>query len=372
MKLEKIKLGFTLVEVIVAVSLFATVGLLVLTVFVNITKIQGRLAMENAIYEDARFMMERISREIRNNAINFEEYFNKDLQENNTYGETFGCYAAQFYNPGLDIDNSSTPKSPPGSLGAFCNNGDPYIGQDCVVYKPSVDLNTGQYPYLGAPNPTLSNAFCPKYPTSLGAGGSALTCNPENLNSTDELYLINKDGTIATIFAKKKVTDDQYALGMLKLAGEDQNKDGVFETWKGCTGRDFCCADGFSCPFGVGGLTKLEDSLDFSKAGSGIYTGFVPISPLRSNIVSLEFIVTPGEDPRKAFAEFGSITQPMVRISLTVQPSKDQLAKFGNPSDENIPTIVLQNTISSRIQTEVKSYIGPDTQKLAKCKLSNS
>lgn len=325
--------------------------------------------MENAIYEDARFMMERISREIRNNAINFEEYYNKNLPGDNQYGETYGCYAAQFYNPGNDLGNMGAIYFP-GSLGAFCNDGTPYIGQDCVVYKPSVDLNTGQYPYLGATNnPDPSNAFCPKYPNE---GGGPLSCTTQNLNSTGELYLIDKDGRTETIFAKKKVGDDQYALGMIKKIGEDTNKDGIFETWKGCTSNEFCCADGFSCPSGVGGLTKLEDSLDFSNSGSGIYTGFIPISPLRSNITSLEFVVTPGEDPRKAFAEFGSITQPLVRISLTVQPSKDQLAKFGNPSDENIPTIVLQNTISSRIQTEVKSYIGPDTQNLAKCMLSNS
>jgi prepilin-type N-terminal cleavage/methylation domain-containing protein len=50
-KIFKKSRGLTLVEILVAVSLFSTVGLMALTVFINITRIQGRLSLENAISE---------------------------------------------------------------------------------------------------------------------------------------------------------------------------------------------------------------------------------------------------------------------------------------------------------------------------------
>lgn len=373
------KNGFTLIEVLVAVSLFAIVGMLTLTVFINITRIQGRLNLENAIYEDARFMLERISREIRNNAIDYEEYYNKALPGDLEYGKVYGCYAAQFYNPGQG--NYITPNltDTVGTLGAQCSDDGTsnakslYTGQDCVVFKPSIDLNTGVYPYKGASVMPLveSNAFCPNYP----GNGSICTPNPSNLRH--ELYLIDKSGQVETIFARKKVASapsDQYALAVVNKIGEDSNNDGVTEKWNGCTNNIFCCSKEYDCPATkvLGGLQKLEESLLFDNGGSGIYVGFIPLSPLRSDVTQLDFQIVPGNDPQKAFADANSVFQPMVRVTLKVQPSADQLARYGNQTD--IPTIVLQTTISSRIQSEVKSYLGPDSEglKAAGCNLTSS
>ena len=224
------KQGFTLIEVLVAVSLFAVVSMLALTVFVNIIRIQNRLTMENAIYEDARFMMERISREIRNNAIDYEEYYNKAL--NQKYGTLYGCYAAQFYNPGTGNYKTLGALSLfPGTLGAQCNDKSLYTGQECVVYKPSIDLNTGTYPYKGAsPLPVMAqptaNAFCPIYPPAITPSPA---CTPKDgINVATELYLIDKNGAVKTMYARKKVaaTPDQYALAMVEKTGEDSNNGG--------------------------------------------------------------------------------------------------------------------------------------------------
>lgn len=368
-KIFKKSRGLTLVEILVAVSLFSTVGLMALTVFINITRIQGRLSLENAIYEDARFMMERISRSIRNNAIDYEEYFNKGVSPANEYGKLYGCYAAQFYNPGQNIDVLGNET--PGKLGAQCNDGTPYSGQECVVFKPSIDINTGMYPYRGAsiPAPVESTAFCPQY---LNAG---LSCNAlAPAATTSELYLINKDGNAKTFFAKKLVkttpaNEKEYALSMFEKIGEDKNSDGITESWKNCKdGNPLCCASEYDCK----DLTTLEASL----SSGDVYKGFVPLSPLRTNVTKLEFQIMPTEDPRKAFAEPGYISQPRVRITLSVQPSAAQLNRFGNPAKADIPTIVLQTTVSSRIQSEVKSYLGPDTYKIGNgavpaCMLTN-
>ncbi|MCC6643507.1 type II secretion system protein, partial [Candidatus Peregrinibacteria bacterium] len=251
------KRGFTLIEVLVAVSLFGAVGMMVITVFFNIIRIQGRLALENAIYEDARFMMERMARSIRNNAVDYEEYFNKKAKPGTPYqyGDLYGCYAAQFYNPGKGKAGSIVTN--PGQLGAICNDATQYQGQDCVVYKPSVDINTGIYPYKGKTIFTDSNAFCPK--DSFGG----LTCTDQSSYAVDELYLIDKDGRSKTIFAKKLVGDspvNEYALAILKKNGQDSNSDGIYETWRKASGTSkFLCDSNYDCP---DTLTSLESTLD--------------------------------------------------------------------------------------------------------------
>lgn len=355
------KRAYTLVEILIAVTLFATVGLISLTIFINITRIQVQLALENAIYEDARFMMERLSRSVRNNAVNYEEYFNKAINTNNRYGELFGCYAAQFYNPGTTKPGNLTVNL--GYLGAFCNDTTPYTGQACVVYKPSIDLNTGKYPYYGAPPgppaPLASNAFCAAYPTGFGVSA----CTPTNDNLVHELYLISADGTRETIFARKNVNNvtNEYALAMVEKVGEDVNRDGLTETWNACSGGNtYCCETNYDC--NLGALT-LEGTLS-SGLAANIYKGFVPISPLRTTVTRLDFLITPGEDPRKAFAEADVVMQPRVMITIEVRPTAQQVALVGYPAGVGVPSIVLQTTVSSRIQSEVKSYLGPGSHSL--------
>lgn len=346
--------GFTLIEVLVSVSLFSIIGLIAINIFINITRIQGRLALENAIYEDARFMMERMSRSIRSNTIDYEEYFNKAVSKDHLYGEFFGCYAAQFYNPG--IGSPTDLYKPVGTLGAFCNDGKPYYGQDgCVVFKPSIDLNTGEYPYKGAPVPlgmaVPSNAFCPVYVFGGPAG-----CTVKNDNETKELYLINRDGNTKTIFALKTVSQAplKKSLAMVEILGEDANGDGLTEKWKDCKSGSnaLCCANDYSCDT----VATLEETL----LSGDIYTGFIPISPLRTNVTHLSFRISPGDDPHKAFAEADTLTQPRVVITLEARPSDEELEKLGLTSVDFSP-IVLQTTISPRVQSEVKSYFAADT-----------
>jgi len=360
--LRKKSSGQTLVEILVAIGLFATASMLALEVFVNVTRMQGRIALENAIYEDARFMMERMSRAVRSNTVDYEEYFNKGISATNQYGDLYGCYAAQFYNPGLGkaTDYDVTP----GNLGAFCTDGTglvPYVGQEnCVVYKPSVDFNTGRFPYSGSPKTsTPSNAFCPA--ALLSSPGCAVLDTPY---SVDQLYLIDRDGKTKTIFALKTVNDTppESALAILKLTGKDANNDGITEQWRNCglTPKDsFCCASGFDCEKTLA-LPNLESTLTYSATSN--YVGFVPISPLRSNVTGLKIMISPSEDPHKAFAEgSGIVMQPKVTIILTVKPTQAQLNKYGNLAASDVPSVTLQTTISSRIQSEVKSYLGSGT-----------
>ena len=373
-----VKKGFTLVEVLIAASIFTIVSLIAVTVFVNVLRIQRRVALENAIYEDARVMMERIAREVRENTVDYEEYYNKasdqdvafagltGLNTRNPYGNRYGCYSKRFYNPGTDGNHSGD-----NPFGALCSNGNtPENDPGCIINKNTLDINTGQNPYAGyVPSvddlPEFANAFCDKnYTTGLnadaqcGQGGDVI-----NHNVQDQLYLINSTGNQKTMLAKKEINNSpsEHALSLLRLTGEDNDNDGIVETWGTPTASDtahqcsnganqFCCSTGFDCT----SATTLEGTLTYSVGN--LYKGFVPISPTRTDVVSLKFFVAPLEDPRKAFAE--TITadaiqqQPHVTIVLTVQPS--EAARSGFTGD--IPKVTIQTTVTSRVYNEVKSF----------------
>lgn len=378
-KISKIRGAFTLVEVLIAASIFTIVSLIGINVFVNVIRIQKRVALENAIYEDARVMMERIAREIRSNTVDYEEYYNKAMDQEagfssitglgakNPYGNRYGCYAKRFYNPGTDGPEYL-------NFGAMCAADGSTVSSnpDCIIDKTTLDINTGQNPFAGfspavSPNkdPESANAFCDyTFAGDVVCGKAA----DSDHNVQNQLYLINAQGTQKTIFASKEIAPAvagppavpaEHALALLRLTGQNPDKDSVYERWRDCDpsvapGNAFCCSPGFDCSGIVAGSDSLENTLNFN--ATNLYAGFVPISPTRTNVVSLKFIVAPLEDPRKAFAEtdtsFGIQQQPHVTVILTVQPSASASSGFA----EDLPTITVQTTVTSRVYNEVKSY----------------
>lgn len=341
--------GFTIAEVLIASSVFVVVSLIGVTIFIDIMRIQRRIILENAIYEDARFMMERIAREVRYNTVDYEEYYRDALGV--LHGENFGCYAERFYNPG-----------DPDAIGAECSDppgGDPLLNPGCVINKNSLDTNTGQNPYAG--NGTAetfdANAFCDE----VEIGAPYNDCSLGSLDFSlqrDELYLINPAGARKTYMGRKEVngTTNEHGVGILKLNGRDDDNDGIFEVWHdSATDYDEFCAEGYSCPSGT--VTDLTDNLSGADSAD-LYEGFVPVTPLRTDVTDLQFFISPAEDPRKAFAETapdeGIQQQPHVTVIMTVQPAESELQGFAG----DVPTVTLQSTITSRTYNEVKSYLG--------------
>lgn len=344
--------GFTLAEVIIASSIFTVVSIIGVTVFVDVMRIQRRITLENAIYEDARFMMERIAREIRYNTIDYEEYYRANHHEYGLdgpryHGEDFGCYAQAFYNPGPD------------GIGALCSF-DPVGGQvadnpGCVVDKNTLDVNTGQNPYIQAGFTAVdANALC----DTINHGDS--DCNLPILITTDvdfeqeQLFLINPEGTRKTFLGSKDTGAGEHAVAMLRVSGEDTDSDGIVDKWFDATNKwqDYC-EPGYNCP--AGDVTDLDANL---AGADDLYDGFVPLTPLRTDVLRLSFLISPVEDPRKAFAE--TITgqriqqQPHVIVVMTVTPAQSELEGFaGDP-----PEVTLQTTVTSRVYNEVESYIG--------------
>lgn len=337
------KNGFSLAEVLIASFIFVGVGLIAVTVFVNVMKIQRRVSLENAIYEDARFLMERLAREVRKNAVDYDEYYNKFV-EGKDFGQHYGCYGSRFYNPGA-----------PAQFGVVCSNGVQPNDPACIVDKTSLDINTGQNPYSGNnfvnKAGVSANAFCDKNLNNpLDPSCGDVNQAPHQLQ--DQLYLIDSKGEQKTFFSIKKTSingQDIQMLSMLQLKGEDADHDGIVEKWTNCSNNNtYCCAAGFTCS------KKLETSLAASTSVE-LYDGFVPISPSRSE-VSVQFLIAPLEDPRKAFAETTPDIQqqPHVTILLTLKPSVIALQNYSG----DIPSVTLQTTITSRVYNEVKSFNG--------------
>lgn len=368
---KKGKRGFTLVEVIIATTLFTTVSLISVMVFINIVRIQKRIYLENAIYEDGRFLMERISREIRQNAVDYEEYYNRATQ-GGAYGEKYGCYASRFYNPGIGGPYGTS------KLGALCSSPagvNVKLNPGCIVDKRTLDINTGQNPYTGFPNlavPALTsdsaNAFCDDVVAPVSTACPVPIDN--SLNDRSELYLIDAKGKQKTIMALKTINlaapaavppipTAERALSMVRIQGVDADNDGIVETWvEPSNGTDdgvFYCAPGYDCDLPA--PATLESTLNGTDPATR-WKGFIPMSPLRSNIKSIHFYVSPIEDPRKAFAETDPakaiLQQPHVTVIMTLSPSASEAGTFGG----NLPSITLQTTITSRVYNEVKSNTG--------------
>ena len=64
--------GFTVIELLVVVVIFAIGSLAVTATYINFTRLHRRVANAEALGEDMRFMMELMVRAARNNRVNYE------------------------------------------------------------------------------------------------------------------------------------------------------------------------------------------------------------------------------------------------------------------------------------------------------------
>ena len=73
-------LGFTIAELLISVSILALIITFASTVYINFYGSIQNLKAANLVYEEARFVMERIAKEIRNGTIDYEEYYNQKFE----------------------------------------------------------------------------------------------------------------------------------------------------------------------------------------------------------------------------------------------------------------------------------------------------
>ncbi|MFA6458585.1 MAG: type II secretion system protein [Patescibacteria group bacterium] len=308
--------GFTLIEAIIAISIFLVIITATSGIFTDAFASQRKAEVSKIVYEEGRIALERIVKEMRRGTIDYEEYWNRfkwqsTETDNQFYGLNYGDYARYFYRDA----NGLVP--------------DPVTRLD-----ENIGVNADVAPLGDA----SSLAVCtpPFIPTAVTDFSGYEQC---------ELYLITADGTEKTVFKlipEFVGTDREYHLEMLKLEGRDYGDDGIVATLD--TGES------------DGQIDSWVPAVDFCSAyAAGVCTTrqFQKIQPDSIQITSLKFFVAPLEDPRKAFAEFTDDIQqqPHVMIEMTVNPS----ASRAHGVRGEIPSITLQTTVGARAQNEVKS-----------------
>jgi prepilin-type N-terminal cleavage/methylation domain-containing protein len=396
--------GFTLLEVIIVISVFSIVSLVSINTFLTTFRVSQQTTVENTLLDDTRFIVNQLSNAIQSNTIDYEEYFSHCVMNDDCpnllysfdqedwetaskytdFGRNHGYYSWQFFDGGLRDDEN------PDSLDGF--------GTVCQEYIPGTppSINIHDYPNeacdtaplgysedvdTGEHGSVLSNAFCVqdqyqqlntdgativKQDGHWGCLATATETHPEFETSNtgtymmDELYLISEDGERKTIFALETVsTSGDKVLSKVEMVKDvqAQRADGESLPLFG-----FTCADRYFCNTtttavdqhsftGTAMRAPLRTDPYIYTAGEDIYQDFVPITPLRVNIKSLKFLVSPLEDPRRSFEENADDTkiQPSVMIFIEVEPSRE----YKSPFISRNFNLKLQTTVTSGIINEV-------------------
>lgn len=308
----------------VALAVLTLISLFAGNIYINYTGAARDLKAANNLYEEGRFLMERMIREIRQSGIDYEEYFNQNVLTG-ALGENYCLYHQEFYSPGLD-----------------------------GIIRTKDDES------LGIRNPDNLHA--------------AAIASPIQKN----LFLINLYGDKRTILTRieKEVNGQQIGkIGLTKLIGKDfgedhidgknsyhdykahnvscsldaREGDGLVDTW-------LCDAE-FPC-------NHEKEIVSITNPACDGYTdmilnepksedhSFIDISPNAINVVDLKFIVTPEDDPWKAYKVNHTQIQPHITVQLTIEANP----KLVNGLDkERLPRLTLTSTASTRNYDEIKS-----------------
>lgn len=325
--------GFTLAELIIATFIFATSMVIIGTSSVNFYRGYKRQLARDALYEETRILIDRIANEVRQNTVDFDEYFNR-LPESAggkgsngplAYGEHYREYRHYFYTFQPSI-NSFHPNDP---------NRELYYDSSEPQYP--ADLDEGFFSTDGFENQAADDATL-----------SALGDN----NQQEELYLISADGRQKTILKRVEngldddfdgTPDNNYLndtgeeqIGILRLDIADRYDN---EGFTSSTLTPVDTGDGYyDCWVG---------SPDFPDRN------FIPISPPSIEVKDLQFFISPIEDPFKAYTESDVRVQahPNVTIVLKTQVSAETLRRFYS---ETPPNLTLSTTVSSRVYNNVE------------------
>ncbi len=295
MQLLPKKPAMTIIEVIIAMTVFvilATSGIMLLG---EVSKISQEVEMREYLYTEMQAVLERMSKTIQDSAIDYEEYYSWTTGAT-TYAESYGDYHAAFFNGSLE---------------------------------------TGKNPYDGSDSPLHANALC---------NDGTPTCSSNLLfHQVEALYLIDGSGTERTFFVKEKDTDAD-AIAMVEMQGYDnQTVDGLIDAWE-CTSIYTC-----SATHGVTGydVPNVNDLLETDGRDND---DFVPITPTNISIDELYFYLSPIEDPYKAFAEDDSAifesVQVQPKVTIVVTASYITAGMDG-------PSITLQTTIGTGVYNKI-------------------
>ncbi len=338
------KAGFTLIEVLVALTISGFLMTILITAFFDTYVFSQEMAVRAALLEDSKILMDTIAREISEGSVDYEEYFNQcvvnglcpnvdisaSVTTSSEYGQDHGLYAWQFYDGGIYY---SAGKEVPDAAGALCQKPNGSGGYD-LVRVPDPDCVSASLSYSedfneGIFGGTSSAAFCSSsyldlsYDTgnspnpAVGRAGNG-SCSSGVSNVFDELYIISEDESVKTIYSREQVSDNGYAVSKLELIADAATTSGGIET------KDYICAEGYNCTNSLGEMVDRTDLYSLED-GEDILENFIPVTPLKVSVEELKFVIEPREDASKAFGEFDPNVQvpPRVTILMTLKTSPD-------------------------------------------------
>lgn len=306
--------GISLPETIIAITLLSTLLVMTLQMMGQFSNAWRRMEMQETLAEQSWRMLEKITETVRVSYLDYEEYYSRYgvqagvVSNQRTFGENYGIYHQQFFNP-------------------------------------STHYETGTHPYQGNPsgaNPADANSLCP-------LGGPNPDCpGGATLGMVNELFLINAEGTRRTYFVIEYNT-----LAKVELLGSDTDQDSLIDTW--------ACAPEYTCTGLATTTGVLPNPADLTD-GIADDINFVRLSPLNIVIEDITFWISPLEDPYKGFNESTEQTQPKVKILLdTVYQLIDQSGTpvpttttnlYGGPA----ASMHLQSTVSTGVFTSTPTY----------------
>lgn len=331
--------GTSLVEMIVTLTIFATVATLAITGLSNTLKGTKHIQAQVFVYTEAQTIMDQLARYVERHTVDYEAYFARNVLGEPVW-ETgdYGTYGMRFFDPG-----TGGPETGPygfDGYGIFCNDGFSTWPDDCASELPDYDqgdTDDGTHPFgdiagidsTYSEDPRSMNAFCES------TSADTDDCEMLKYAVTDELILINSSGDERFVFARELAAEDDYRMAMLEMWGTDNDSDGIPESWNCST--DYDCSD-------------LE--MDLENGPDDKEQGFMPLTPDTINIEEFYVVVAPVEDPYKAFGEEDAQIQPHVTLVMTVGLSES----YGSNLLSTTPSITIQRTISTGVYSEVESY----------------
>lgn len=324
--------GFTLIELMVSLVILSMLSLFGGRIYLNYTNASRDLKATNLINEEARFLMERIVKEIRQNSIDYEEYFNHNVVIPSGvaggYGGNYCAYSAFFYD-----DNGES---------------------------------------IGTRN------FTQEFTTYAAISDTSAIHQIEH-----ELYLINISGNTRT-FIKRIVRDvngdDIGKISMVKMIGKDFGEDGInsqdstngllpghniscdsdaLQDYRERDGKidTWHCDPDYPCKEDEDITSVLDSACDgythlvVDDPTSDDYS-FIDISPNAINIIDLKFMIAPADDPWKAYNMKEIQMQPHITIQMTAEANPKLL---DTTNKDRPPSITLTTTITSRNYDEINS-----------------
>jgi prepilin-type N-terminal cleavage/methylation domain-containing protein len=274
----KVNRGMTLIELLVSLSILATIGITLTSMFVNINNIQVKSTVKEEIQEELRSLMELIVQDLRNNAIDFRGYY----------------------------------------------------------------IMNGPHASLGEHSYTDSNLSYIGFPIAFPTGGDILNPAPNFLDmdkSEDILLLLSFDGKGRTKYRRGDPDGAGDLPNALMMSKQVYSRTGTCNSMPeidlptGYMGShdwnplfpdpDFCWV--------------LEP--EYNDSAEPLY-GYLPISNPAVSIADLEFFFHVHKSPFKVYEEDAVQLQPMVTIKLTGTYANSSVIMAGNVPELTIQTTV--------------------------------